>query len=136
MSFEDVGGSHFNILAIRNLSRDGIDFSTEIIVKTLFNHNQNFFTVSSSSAFPDYDGDTYKDNIDKFPLDPNKWEGDKPVAGNVDNDTEIDLNDAILTLQIMSGITPHENITLSADINSDEKIGIQEAVYILNKIAK
>ena len=62
-------------LIIKNKSADVVHFITPITVKTLFNHNGNHFTLynnGSGSVFVDYDGDGVLDNIDSYPIDPNK----------------------------------------------------------------
>ncbi|NJL59315.1 MAG: hypothetical protein HC887_06390 [Desulfobacteraceae bacterium] len=48
----------------------------------------------------------------------------------------MDLADAVLTLQILSGIhTGNQTISQDADVNGDGKIGIEELIYILQKTA-
>jgi PKD repeat protein len=71
--YSHVDFSHFNILEIKNLSEEAINFETKVVVIKLFNHNQNYFTLNHPSEFPDYDNDTIKDNLDMYPLDPSKW---------------------------------------------------------------
>ena len=58
-------------------------------------------------------------------------------GGDVNGDGDIDLTDAILTLQITSCIyLPHQTyVTIYADVNDDHKIGTEEAIYILQKAA-
>ena len=55
-----------NIVNIQNTSTEGAVFKNNVIISTLFNHNQNNFTASGT--FPDYDGDGLKDNVDPYPL--------------------------------------------------------------------
>ena len=56
--------------------------------------------------------------------------------GDVNSDGVVNLSDAILSLQVMSGMTPAgQNILMSADINGDGKIGLPEVIYILQKVA-
>ncbi len=45
----------------------------------------------------------------------------------------IDIKDAILALQIIAGMNPAVNI--ADDVNNDNKIGLDEAIYILQKIS-
>ena len=52
--------------------------------------------------------------------------------GDINGDTQINLLDMILTLKICNGIAPSMPIYNEADINNDEKIAIEEAIYILN----
>ena len=49
---------------------------------------------------------------------------------------EVDLEDAIIALQILSMISPQKNIHLDADLNDDGKLGMEEIVYIVQKIAE
>jgi hypothetical protein len=55
------------------------------------------------------------------------------LPGDVNNDGVLDLDDAVLALQIAAGISTGE-IFPETDVNGDEKIGIAEAVYVLEKI--
>lgn len=59
------------------------------------------------------------------------------MPGEMNNDTRIDLADAILVLQIAIGDTSQTSLLnyMTADVNSDGKIGLAEVIYILQKIA-
>lgn len=57
------------------------------------------------------------------------------VIGDINRDRTVDLRDAILSLQIVAGLSP-EGIHLSADVNGDGKIGLEEVIYILQKVSK
>lgn len=57
------------------------------------------------------------------------------MAGDVNNDASLTLADVILSAQVVSGSTIPVPIYTSADINSDGKIGVAEAIYILNRLA-
>jgi len=54
--------------------------------------------------------------------------------GDVDGTPPVNLADAILTLQIMSGLNPG-GVHLDADVDGDGKIGKQELIFILQKVA-
>lgn len=54
--------------------------------------------------------------------------------GDINSDHFVDLKDAILALQIISGGEPTESIVTSADVNGDSQIGLPEALFILKKI--
>ncbi|HAO22365.1 MAG TPA: hypothetical protein DCQ37_19010, partial [Desulfobacteraceae bacterium] len=59
-----------------------------------------------------------------------------PALGNIDGKGAVTLSDAILGLRILAGIdTGTQTIMLKADVNNDNKIGIEEVVYILQYIA-
>ena len=49
---------------------------------------------------------------------------------------ELELSDAIIAMQILTGITPSLMESNVWDINDDGKICIEEAVYILQVISK
>jgi len=55
--------------------------------------------------------------------------------GDINSDNKIDLADAILSLQILAGISPLGTVDIQADINDDSKIGTEEAIYILQIVA-
>ena len=58
------------------------------------------------------------------------------LIGDVDGDRTLDLMDAIIALQIMCATDLNDqNISLGADCNNDDAIGIEEVIYILEKIA-
>lgn len=62
-------------------------------------------------------------------------QGMRFLKGDVNGDGIVDLKDAVLALQIMTGITPDSDIQLNADVNGDGKIGMAEVVYILQYVA-
>jgi hypothetical protein len=55
--------------------------------------------------------------------------------GDVNGDGYVNLADAILTLQTLSGMAPSETIYKNADVNGDGEIGLAEVIYILQKVA-
>ena len=57
------------------------------------------------------------------------------VAGDVNNDRTVDLADAILCLQLLSGASPKPVVDLKSDINEDGAIGMEEAIFILYEIS-
>ncbi|MCP4353912.1 MAG: carbohydrate-binding domain-containing protein [Desulfobacterales bacterium] len=56
-------------------------------------------------------------------------------AGDVNQSGEVDLVDLILILKVMSGVLTDQTIHVSADVNGDNKIGLREAVYILQSVS-
>jgi hypothetical protein len=56
------------------------------------------------------------------------------VPGDIDGNREIQLQDAILALQVLAGITPQIPLKLEADINGDAKLSLEEAIHILQKV--
>lgn len=57
---------------------------------------------------------------------------------DISGDGRIGLDDAILALQMLSGLprlTPYSYPTCRKDVNGDSTIGLQEAIFILQKVA-
>jgi hypothetical protein len=61
------------------------------------------------------------------------------AQGDIDRNDFVDLADAIIGLQVLSGMNPTavgEDYTSSnADVNGDGKVGLEEVVYILQEVA-
>ncbi|MDL1964161.1 MAG: C10 family peptidase [Deltaproteobacteria bacterium] len=57
------------------------------------------------------------------------------VPGDVDNNETVELSDAILSFQVSAGICPVSTVHHGADVNGDNKIGIAESIYILQKVS-
>jgi len=58
------------------------------------------------------------------------------AAGDVNSSGSTpDLTDAILVLRILAGISVTEIINPNADVNGDNKISLEEVIYILQKVA-
>ena len=55
--------------------------------------------------------------------------------GDINGNQDIDLADAILALQVMAGIQPSATIHLEADVNDDNRIGLEEVMYIMQRVA-
>ncbi|CAN2046258.1 putative pectate lyase C (modular protein) [Candidatus Magnetomoraceae bacterium gMMP-1] len=56
---------------------------------------------------------------------------DLNYPGDLNDDGKIDLTDLILSLQVITNIEPFLAIHKEADVNNDNKIGMEEAVYDL-----
>ena len=74
----------------------------------------------------DTDEDGIGDACDPYPNVP---------CGDINNNGQTDLTDAMLGLQISAGITPSEVNNISGDVNGDGKIGIKEVIYVLQTVA-
>jgi hypothetical protein len=56
--------------------------------------------------------------------------------GDVNGDGDVTLSDAVLSLKICAGENMGgQNVSTGADVNQDDKIGTEEAVYILRKVS-
>ena len=45
------------------------------------------------------------------------------------------LADAVIYMQMLSGIEPPQAVSIVADVNEDNKIGLEEVIYILQKVS-
>jgi hypothetical protein len=57
------------------------------------------------------------------------------MAGDVNGNGEVDLAYGILVLKVLARMNPG-GVSPFSDVNSDGKIGLHEAVYILQKLAE
>jgi len=59
------------------------------------------------------------------------------IKGDINQDDKVDLADAVLGLQIITGITgmPEKDYK-KADVNNDMRIGLEDAVYIMKNTAR
>jgi hypothetical protein len=56
-------------------------------------------------------------------------------AGDINGDQSLDLLDVILALQVLVGAEPVSPVYPAAEVGEDGKIGLEEAVYILQKVS-
>lgn len=56
------------------------------------------------------------------------------LRGDADSDGDVNLRDAILAIQAISGTNPGI-VYVAADVNGDNKIGMAEAIYIMQTVA-
>jgi formylglycine-generating enzyme required for sulfatase activity len=58
----------------------------------------------------------------------------EPVGkGDINYDGQVNLADAVLSLQVIAGISPQQIVYKEADVNGDGKMGMAEVIYILQK---
>jgi len=56
------------------------------------------------------------------------------LPGDVTNDGQIDLKDAICALQVIGGYT-NISVNIGSNVNNNNRIGLAEAIFILNSVA-
>jgi len=54
--------------------------------------------------------------------------------GDINGDENVDLPDAILTLQVLAGTEPSSAVYKEADVNEDGRVGLEEVIYILRQL--
>lgn len=59
----------------------------------------------------------------------------KSNKGDLNGDLTVDFADAILAMQVISGISLSETVHKESDVNADGKIGMAEVIFILQKLA-
>ncbi len=57
------------------------------------------------------------------------------IPGDINDDKTIDLKDAIISLQIISGIIPNEIFNKASEVDGNNKIGLEEVICILQNIS-
>jgi large repetitive protein len=57
------------------------------------------------------------------------------LRGDINDDSRVDLADAILVMQVLSDTIPAASVHPGADVDNDAQIGLPEAVYILQKLS-
>jgi len=60
---------------------------------------------------------------------------DNAIAGDLNDDKQVDLEDGGLALIILSAHTVSETITLDREVDGDGKVGFAEVICIMEKIA-
>lgn len=84
-----------------------------------------------NDADEDDDADGYT-NLEEYeaqtiPNDPNSF---SVASGDINGDKSIDIRDLILSLKCLTNVVD-ETITIDSDVNDDEKISMEEAIFIL-----
>ncbi len=107
----------------------------DILIKILFDISPNFKCGTSNIKFVSTTDPDPKTNL----FDKNYNEIDSvfinPVPGDLNGSGTVDLADAVTGLQILAGI-PEINVYLSADINCDNHIGMENVIYILQNLTE
>jgi hypothetical protein len=74
-------------------------------------------------------------NVDPSPAS-QSFTVDFPYSyGDVNVDGNVDLVDAVLSLQVCAGMTPPDEVNIHADVTGDHKISLEEVIYILQTVA-
>ncbi|MCP4350987.1 MAG: hypothetical protein GY795_36435 [Desulfobacterales bacterium] len=107
----------------------------DILIKILFDVSPGFKCGTSNIKFVSTTNPDPKTNL--FDKDYNEIDSVfiNPVPGDINGSGTVDLADAVTGLQILAGI-PEKNIYLSADINCDNHIGMENVIYILQNLTE
>jgi len=57
------------------------------------------------------------------------------LIGDIDGDSDVDLADAIIALQVVTGFEPALAVHAESDVNGDGRVGLEEACYILRAMS-
>ena len=69
-------------------------------------------------------------------LDIGAFERYQPVKGDLNGDGVLGLTDCILSLQVVAGKQPALDLQEGVDVDEDAKVGLAEALYCLQQLAK
>jgi hypothetical protein len=59
----------------------------------------------------------------------------EPLLGDLNNDRQVDLKDALLALRVLVGGDAGVSLNFRADVDGDRRVGSAELVYILQSVA-
>ncbi len=98
------------------------------ISNVAYNNGQICFTLQDNS---DADGDNTLGTI----ADPVVIGYDVAQLGDLDGDGTVEIQDAIVALQVVSGSTPASLTDWHGDVNGNQKIDLSEAIFALQYVA-
>ncbi|MEZ4529115.1 MAG: hypothetical protein R2941_24650 [Desulfobacterales bacterium] len=64
-----------------------------------------------------------------------EWDYESTAKGDINTVAGLDLGDAILALQLCSGINGL-TVNMAGEVNGDSRIGQEEAIYVLRKLSQ
>ena len=97
--------------------------------------NQTIYYKDSEKIPCSIEGGDFYGQDANYAFNPDYYSNEAILKGNINNDADVDLFDAILALQIMAGMETASNVYKEADVNEDGKIGLEEAIYTLQRLA-
>jgi len=129
-----------NILSLENISKF-IDETADYLKESQTRNFEQWPILGKYVSPNEFIGKTYQEEVNylkewiqkRFEWMDEQW---KIIPGDINEDGIVNLQDAILILQLCSESTPSSAIYKEADISGDEKLGMEEAVYILQAVGK
>ncbi|MEE4359202.1 MAG: cohesin domain-containing protein [Desulfococcaceae bacterium] len=122
----------YDDIGMYSLAAYGVSFAQDgVLVNIRFDVRPDATAVSASIIFvsPNRKTVLFTGGYETVPA------GFIPLQADTDGDGDTDLGDAIAALRILSGLSP-EHVQALADIDNDRRIGMAEAVFILNYVAE
>lgn len=132
----DAGGNLTDIRYIRNGDADG-DGLPDTWEQQIINADLNdaISTTEDVTPWSDFDGDG-RDNLAEYQHSTDPINPLSPKVGDLNRDGFTDLADAIISLKISANVQDNTDILKTASINEHYRIGIGDAIYILQTVAK
>ena len=120
---EDSQRTVFTINSISDTDGDGLPDDWEM----------EYFGTLDRDGTGDFNENGVSD-LDEYLNGTNPLEG-AIIPGDIDNSKTVDLRDAVLAFQLLSRIKLSSAVYEESDISGDRRIGIEEAVYILQVLS-
>ena len=154
LSGDYTGGDTISVDEVTNIAigdriliTDGANVETDVVVavtaSTIRIQGQfanNYLMADGVSIFTDMSDARQEPEPGNFRIDMGA-QGNTSEAcaqeyhkGDINGDGDVDLIDAVLSLQVLTRINPSAIVHKEADVNSDGKIGKEEVIYILQKV--
>ncbi len=97
----------------------------------VYEGNYSDFTVKGKYILTFYAKDQFGNTALSDPVEIRT--GTEP--GDMDNNGSVNLADAVLVLKILSGMNPGQMPNAEAGVGNDSRIGLEDAVFVLRKVA-
>lgn len=121
-----IGLAHYKYKLDAGVYSSTIDYSQAIELTGLSEGPHTLYVIGCDGA-----GNCQSEDSPTLAI----WEVNSVIPGDVNDDGSIDMADMILSTQSTIGIEGLA-IYVAADVNGDSRIGIAEATYILQEIAR
>ena len=132
-SLGDLGGGEINLSELSWLS----NFSSQpdsFTLGTLYFSGKG--VGDTSLSFSDVIlSDEWGDPLDPLTLEDATITVYPILTGDVDASGQVDLPDAILSLQVINAMTPATAVHKGADVNGDGNIGLEEAIFAIQVVS-
>ncbi|MBI9077593.1 MAG: Ig-like domain-containing protein [Desulfatibacillum sp.] len=121
LDLQVMGGSGFYAWSLLDTPLATLSDSNTTCRVTSTGDTGTFTVTVTDQLVTERDPDTVTVNVEKIP-------------GDLNGDSRVTLEDAILCIKVMTGEQPSPSLNLEGDTNSDSKAGMPDALFILGNI--